>query len=318
MEKYIISVEGNLTSFVFYNELLGKLHEYYESGQKKEVLFDFTKIESIDSLVIPNLLCVCHIIKVNSEHVPTMMFSENISDEKIRRYINDINFVKIGKKFNLIKFQNAECQSSHSVESLDTTTYFNSNEDEILTWSRMTVVVDEFLRKYNSKDAVQINPVERSLLMEISNEIVSNSIKHGKSFVFVTMHYNKTLKRLKLSFSDCGMGFYNTMMQKGCNVENNIDAIIQGLYTRKAEDVYGLYSVIKRILLYKESVVRIHSSDTQIIFTNNLLTKFAELNDASQYVKELQSASCQKNVKQNVKYAGVHIEFDINLAKQGV
>ncbi len=55
---------GNITSFVFYNQLFKALREHYkQNGVKVAPIFSFIYVERFDSLVVPNLISLGFILK---------------------------------------------------------------------------------------------------------------------------------------------------------------------------------------------------------------------------------------------------------------
>ncbi|MFV0501775.1 MAG: hypothetical protein ACK5MH_09325 [Bacteroidales bacterium] len=59
-----IQFHGDITSFVFYNELLLALREHYkDNGVKKVPLFSFMHVNYFDPLVVPNLIGIGYILK---------------------------------------------------------------------------------------------------------------------------------------------------------------------------------------------------------------------------------------------------------------
>ncbi|MPL70090.1 hypothetical protein SDC9_15841 [bioreactor metagenome] len=63
-ESKEIQFHGDITSFVFYNELLLALREHYkDNGVKKVPLFSFMHVNYFDPLVVPNLIGIGYILK---------------------------------------------------------------------------------------------------------------------------------------------------------------------------------------------------------------------------------------------------------------
>ena len=136
-------------------------------------------------------------------------------------------------------------------------------------------------------------------------EILINCKVHAKSFSITTLHANYSAKKIYISVSDVGGGFLGTVEEA---VENEKEAILNGVYKRRESKIYGLYNVIRRVLEY-DGKVRIHSNDTQIIFTKRLLKCFSDGN-----LQEMASFD-KYNVKQTPQYDGVHIEIELPLEK---
>lgn len=98
--------------------------------------------------------------------------------------------------------------------------------------------------------------------------------------------------------------------------QNEFEAIICGLYKRDESKAYGLYSVIQKVLQkgkkYQKSkdertaaVVRIHSNNTQIVFTSRVEEFFMKGNLLG--IPNFKTY----NLKNNRNFRGVHIEIEM-------
>jgi hypothetical protein len=331
LNYYDISIEGNLTSYVFYNTLLKKLHDYYKEDGKNQLIFDFSNLKTIEALVIPNLLCIGYIIKQNSGLAPGIYIADNINTGYLKKYINDIGFVSFAEKFNLFKFQDSikDGLDGKEMDRLNTTIFFDRSEDEGTTWFNILNstkgFADKYLSEFNIYDGDE-NP--NNLIVEICKEVVENSKKHGKSFAFMTLQYNYRREKVYIAISDCGIGFKNSINEKienknlenqitENNVSDEIQGIIQGIYARAKSKTYGLYNVIAKTL-YKEGTVRIHSMDTQLVLTENLFWKMSQPDKPASLVKIISNDEVKQNVRSNLKYGGVHIEIEIPLRRSEI
>ncbi len=314
--QYIIHLDGNLTSYVFYNEVLGKLHNYYIEGKNKQLIFDFSEVKSIDPSVIPNLLCVGYIVSESTGAAPKVFIPNNISAGKLKRYLYDIQFINFAQKYGCFSFDDSiwAGMSESNMDKLNTTVFFNKNETEQESWNKLCRYsrgfTNKFLEKYNSY------VVPANLILELSHEIIENSKKHGDSFCFMTIQYNYSREKVYISYSDCGRGFLNSFKSKGSVVENELDAIIKGVFLRY-EKPFGLYSVIKKTISLG-GVVRIHSNKDQLILTQNMIIPFELSNTDLNMRALLFSENYKNNIRRNLKFSGVHIEIEIPLSKEEV
>ena len=121
------------------------------------------------------------------------------------------------------------------------------------------------------------------------------------------MHANYSLKKIYIAVSDIGCGFLGSL--KDCKIDNEKEAILEGVYKRKDSKIYGLFNVIRRVLDYGGKV-RIHSNDTQIIFTPRIKNEFiwGRLCKIDSFTKY--------NVKNTAYFDGVHIEIEMPLEKE--
>ncbi len=78
---------GNITSFVFYNQLFKALREHYkQNGVAVAPIFSFINVKRFDSLVIPNLISLGFILKsIHSK--PTLLEIPNILESASREAI---------------------------------------------------------------------------------------------------------------------------------------------------------------------------------------------------------------------------------------
>lgn len=314
--QYIIHLEGNLTSYVFYNEVLGKLHNYYIDGENKQLLFDFSQVNTIDPSVIPNLLCVGYIVAESTGIPPKIYIPNNISSGCLKRYLFDIQFITYAEKYGLYYFDDSIYGglSESTMDKLNTTILFNLGETEQESWNKIRQYSLNFTNKFLSKYNSYIYP--DNLILELSREIVENSKMHGNSFCFMTIQYNYSRERVYIAYSDCGKGFLNSFKNKGRVAENELDAIVKGIFLRY-ERPFGLYSVIKKTIT-SGGIVRIHSNKDQLILTQNLCLPFELANSDVDMTSILSLDQFKNNVRRNLKFSGVHIEIEIPLAKEEV
>jgi len=323
MDYYPISFNGNLTSYQFYTSILKQLREYYRRDGETQLLFDFTRVKSIDTLVIPNLLCVGITIRDNSGFIPYFRVSDNVDARSLRRYLNDVNFINLAEKYDIFQFDSSikGGWSKYGIQKFSTTIFFDEEEDEETTWRKLFFNVNKFADSYLK----EFNYVERdfsltNLIVENCKEILENSKEHGKCFAFMSIQYNSTFKKAYISISDCGIGMADSHNKQVSNnsindlfvnniVENELDGIVHCMF-RRFNKPYGLYSVIKKILK-NNGTVRIHSMNTQLILTDNLLMPIEIGNNINSFKEIIQLDNFKANVRRNIKFGGVHIEFEL-------
>lgn len=94
---------GNITSFVFYNQLFKALREHYKrNGVAVAPIFSFNKVKRFDSLVVPNLISLGFILKrihskPTSLEIPNILLE--IASRKAIKFLDNGWFFKtIGQK----------------------------------------------------------------------------------------------------------------------------------------------------------------------------------------------------------------------------
>lgn len=328
MDAYFIAPKGNLTSYVFYNQILKELHSYYAEKKQDQICFDFSMVKSIDALVIPNLLCVGYIIKSHDVNfrAPYLYIPDTLYSGKLKKYLIDIKFVDISNKYGLFDIHETIYGGLPKIsgEWLNTTISFNSDEKEEIIRKKIingtSEFSQEFLKQFQNYNG---NTVYNEIICNCS-ELVLNSIQHAKSFAFMTIQSNIKLGKIFISVSDCGVGFKATINEKifdnrldcvitNSTITNELDGIIQGIYARSNSNVFGLYPLITSVLR-SNGVVRIHSVDTQLVLTSRLLLHMEVAKNKETLKKLAALDEIKNNTRTDLKYGGVHIEIELPLA----
>lgn len=344
MEKFIIRIPKNLTSYTFYNHFLHDLHKYCIEAFSSDLVLDLSLTKVIDPTVIPNLLCVGYIIREKTKKTPQIYIPNTLASTEIKRYLNEIGFINFAENCNLFSIDPSikGGWSGQKMDKLNTTLFFKEDESEAVSWANMHRAI-RFIRKY-----LQYYSNDNSnSIIDFSKEIIENSKIHGKSFSFMTIQYNYKREKVYLSYSDCGVGFLKSFEEKRLEaeihllnkiditneiyarekiekqledllknkLENELEGIIKGVYTRFNEP-YGLFSVIQKALL-KGGIVRIHSNNTQVVFTENTSLLLNVATDDHSLRNLINNISPQ-NIRKNIKFPGVHIEIELPLQKSEV
>lgn len=310
----IVDIPRDLTAYEFYNNLLPNV----VGSNDQEILLDMSNTKRIEPLVIPNLLCLAFIEKRNSNKKLVLSVPDTVSGGMVRNYMNQIGFTNYAYKYDLFDFQFNPYggMEGKQIDPICRTLIFNADDSLDIIYRGVETCISPFSEAYLSKFQIydSENCIFANEITEFLEEILFNCKKHARSFSITTMHANYAAKKIYIAVSDVGCGFMNSLNQQiileGLHDEINDElmAILQGVYKRKDSKIYGLYNVIRRVLDY-DGKVRIHSNDTQIIFTPRIKHNFVEK-------KLLNDESFKKfNVKNTAKYDGVHIEIEIPLDK---
>jgi len=329
-----------LTPYVFYDYLLPTLRQHLLDNPKKMICLDMTSVERISPLVIPNLPIVGRIIKAHfGMPIEIVLSSLNLNVnsflyyigffrkiDKYKYYTYDTAFVGGFTSERTGDLGNLECftQSVYSPEPFRT---------QVLPAYRD---IKAFINHFDDYGMAE-------LLLSTISELCHNAILHGYSAghgiknpnpLSVVCLYGGPSMGLQCAISDCGIGYQASLIQKPQEMEvfspaefqrepelANLRAIIEAVFRRFHDDTYGIWTVIKDIAEIG-GTVRIHTSNTQVVFTPrnfSLLTGGkskvesareleAFLVDRTRSSATLQSSPCRIRESQ---LAGVHIEFEI-------
>lgn len=301
----ILDIPRELTSYEFYSNVLPKIM----LAEENKIILDMSYTQSIESLVIPNLLCCAYKIRLNYNKI-CLFIPDTITGGILRNYLNEIGFTKCAQYFDLIDFMYdpfSGLDGKH-IDPICNTLVLNANDSKDDIYRGVELCINPFSDVYLSKFQLYDSTQEKYIneITEFLEEILLNSKIHGRSFSITTLHANYSSKKIYISVSDLGCGFINSL--KGIRIKDEKEAILLGVYKRKDNKVYGLFNVIRRVLEYGGRV-RIHSNNTQIIFTPRILNAFmyGKLNSVKSFTKY--------NLKQTVQYDGVHIEIELPFEK---
>ena len=317
MKRAIIDFPKDLTSFEFYNNIIAqqiKIEECNLENYLEEIIWDFSKIYKIEPLAIPNLLCLGYRIKKLFNKNALIYIPNTNYSGLIKNYLNEIGFVKYTQKYNLLDFDDSPYNGleGKKIDPLCGTLYFDLN----YTQEEIRRGVDYYVKPFTESYLAGFNTVFNTTqglyygneIAEFLEEIISNCNKHARSFSFTTLHAKHSTKMIYIAVSDYGCGFGKTVKLVDSQI-NEVHAILAGIYKRKNSKVYGLYNVIRRVLELGGKV-RVHSKDTQLIFTPRILSVFLK-------GTLLADESFKKyNIKSSIPFNGVHIEIELPLERE--
>ena len=302
----IIDISRDLTSYDFYSNVLPRIVNLEDA----EIILDMSNTKRIEPLVVPNLLCLAFEQKMKQQKRLTLSIPDTVSGGMIRHYLYEIGFIKYAYKFDLYDFQYnpyGGMEGKH-IDPICGTFVFDVNDSKDMIYRGVDQYIAPFSETYLSR--FQKMDLEHSMFIneitEFLEEILLNCKVHAKSFSITTLHANYSSKRIYIAVSDVGCGFLKSIGQH--EIKDEQEAIFQGVYKRKDSKIYGLYNVIRRVIDYGGKV-RIHSNNTQIIFTPRIREGFIN--------NKLQEWDSFKkyNVKNTAWYDGVHIEMEMPLEK---
>jgi hypothetical protein len=279
-------------------------------------------------LVIPNLFNVGLILK-DYFNYPVQLFIP--WNRKILVYLRDINFFSINndlKIFNIDERFTGDIPQDRSISDICGTIQIGRNLKK-----------EDIYNCYISKYKI---PIEKRLkdeklvdrILYVMAELSHNGALHSKGTCFVTFQLNQ-LNKFEFSVSDCGIGYRNSLLDKRkgsffknfnqteTTPPNHFSSILEAIYYRKKEyeKVYGVYSIFNDILPL-DGVIRLHTHNTQAIFTNYNFSKYLHEDPDENLVKDIINSfilssdnSTERKYKpvriDSAKFKGVHIEIEI-------
>lgn len=314
MISVYINIPKDLTSYGFYNNVLAEINKI-ERKEEQEIILDFSETYRIEALVVPNLLCLGYEIREKFGERAKIFIPDVSYSGGLKNYMNEIGFIKYAKKYSLFEFilPPDGGMLGKRIDPICGTLYFDTQNsiDEINRGVKFGIApfAEQYLKKFENIHVYDDSIYYRNDITEFLTEMIMNCKMHAKSFSFTTMHAKYSINKIYISVSDFGCGFYNTIgLLEECKDE--VEAILAGVYKRKTSKVYGLYNVIRRVLEYNGKV-RIHSNNTQIIFTPRILDNFIAR-------KLFEDSSFEKyNIKKGLSFSGVHIEIELPLERGG-
>lgn len=314
MEK-IIYVNAYLTSAEFYGSLLPEAQivlRYYD--KISNVVIDFSGTCKIDPNVIPNLLCLGRVMKSLLGYEATIRIPDTFDGGRIKFYLYQIKFLEKAKGIFLFESDPYTGFVGRMIDPLCGTVCLHENVDEDGIGNVFDSLVNPFAMKYlrdfdkewgNDNDS-------NNIVLNLLKELAANAAQHGKSYSYTTVHAKFSKNRIYIAISDSGKGFLQSckeehadkLLKKNEILHNEVDAIVYCTYLRAGSKKFGLYAAIVETLHFG-GIVRIHSNDSQIIFTPQIKEQF-ESKTLLQYAK-----FWKYNVKRNIKFSGTHIEIEI-------
>lgn len=338
-----ISLPEVFSPFLFYDSFLDQINVYYEQGEDFDLVIDFCQLDSINPLVIPNFLNLGYLLQRDYNKLPVELFIPWKPD--FIKYLSNIKFIELTRKFNLFRLDDRYLGGLPKEDKLNNK-YKTLSIDEELVFSNIFKEHMEDLRFI--LEGIIWNEYSFLKITDNIEELLGNSIKHrATGLCFATFQANKKLKSFKYSISDSGIGYYQSFIEKIKKGEKlkihdtikfvqleeqkhplkNFFAIIEAVFWRKKifvddeEQEYGIYDVVKHVT-NELGIVRIHSGDIQVIFTEHNFSPFFDKDLSSRaIIKKLEEDFIENFNKKDKIYSpirknkfdfkGVHIEIEM-------
>ena len=339
-ETHHIYFSKDATSYDFYNNVLSQLHEYFKEGTKSKLVIDFSEVEYISPLVVPNILTVGYILKTYFESPVELLIPWK---PKMISYLNDVGFLSQLKNYDLFDVDerfigDLECTGLYPGCSTYSFEPSMAYEDIRFKLKRSLNIINDLA------ETMKINVENRTeWLLNILTELCFNACAHSGNLCFATIQTNlideHKHKKAYVSISDCGQGLYKTLStkfaaesiqpvttttQRFLNLDQsikNIYAILESVFYRKNYKIFGLFHVVDKTIS-NNGIIRMHTDDTQIIFTSDSFKKYVDspeklvtnlqnkFNKVLENELEIKYSPVRKSVS---RFKGVHIELELPL-----
>lgn len=329
-----VSDGRSLTPYVFYHYLIPALRRCLLQKRPSLISLDMTGVASVSPLVLPNLILVG---KILSEHFGTpgnlVLSTGNV---EVLEFLKGMGFFRLLDEHTFFEYDRDfvhPISSGRARGDLATITYVPPAD---LTPQQ---IVHQLLRD-NSAIGSFIDHFQTVRMAEILattvGELTHNSFKHGRSAAVVSV-YGGPKMGLHCAVSDCGVGYLSSLLEHPANLAvysesemqrsdrlSHFRAIVEAVCRRLGNETYGVSSVIKDIA-GAGGVTRVHSVDTQVVFTTrnqSMLATPPEGPNIREYGCELAKTlleladraeglqSSPVRIRES-KLTGVHVEFEL-------
>lgn len=314
MDK-IIYVNRELTSTLFFNSIISEVQivlKYYD--KIGSVIIDFSGTKEVAPNVIPNLLCLGRVMQSVLGKKAIIRIPDTYEGGKLKNYLYNIKFIQ--KANDIFRFESDPYTGfeGKKIDPLCGTVFFDKNvtrtEIEYEFDKMVGPFADKYLSNYN-RLCLENGQIENKIV-NLLKELAINSMQHGESYSYTTIHAKYSDRKIYISISDSGRGFLNSCLSEHLSelesydrsIINEVDAILYCIYLRKESKIFGLYSVIRDTISIG-GTVRIHSNNDQIVFTKRIKDLFE--------METLQEDVTFKkfNVRNGLVFSGTHIEIEV-------
>ena len=308
----VLKMPERISTSAFYESILPQVYESL-AHKEKDVLFDFSDVTRINSLAIPDLLCMGLLLRISNDKLPVIYIPETMGKENLKSYLYQIGFTRLAKEQKMFDFYYSPTAGMEGVEMdpLCTSFFFSADDSKDYIARKVSFYVNEFAKKYlkefsyrdiNVDENGEPYIVYKNAIVDFLSQLLENCSIHSSSFSIATLHANYKEKKIYISVSDMGRGFLHTPYNYGCISE--YEAIMRSVYKRKDETLYGLYNVIEKVMMHA-GLVRIHSNNTRVVFSSPWKGEYTENN-------LLNNQNFRKyNVTKNVNFSGAHVEIEL-------
>lgn len=328
-----VSDGRNLTPFVFYDYLLPALRTCLLQKKPSLISLDMTDVGSVSPLVLPNLIVVG---KILSEHFGTpgtlILSTRNVS---MLQFLTGMGFFRFLNRHRFFLYDEQFVFPFHGKLEGDLADVVyvppvdRSPEEIFRLILRDNSSIEYFVRHFQSFRMA--NVFARTIA-----ELTHNCFKHGASPAAISVYGGPKLG-LRCAVSDYGLGYLASLLKnphellvyseselRKADRLAHFRAIVEAVCRRLGQETYGVWTVMRDIA-EAGGTTRIHSSDTQVLFTPRIQSEFAAI-DSTASIRDRGRAmaaillgrakhadSLQSSVVRirDSRLAGVHIEFEL-------
>lgn len=311
----VIYVNKYLTSAKYYDTILPEIQtilKYYDKVD--DVIFDFSGTNTIEPNVVPNLLCMGNTIYNVLGRKAIIRIPETYEGGRLKKYCYSIGFTELAKRSFEFEADPYTGFEGKNIDPLCGTVFFSENVTEDTIGQTFDQLVGPFAERYlDGYSRISLFSGQRENdIINLLKELAANAREHSNSYSYATVHAKYSEKKIYIAISDNGIGFLQSCREKHCKeleqknrvLYNEIDAIDYCVYRREERKKFGLYSVIKDVLDVGGKV-RIHSNDSQIIYTERVKEGFINKTLFNDWGFK------KYNVRRDLIFGGTHIEIEI-------
>ena len=314
MQK-IIYINDHLSSAEFYDSVLPEIQivlKYYD--KINELIFDFSGTSKVEPNVIPNFLSLGKVIKSVLGYKATVRIPDTFKGGKLKNYLYQMKFISLAMESFIFESDPYTGFDGKPIDPLCGTVYFSQDatDDEIgfVFDNMVNPFADKYLKKYN-KIRLDDGQIENNVV-NLLKELAANAKDHGNSYSYTSIHAKYSSHTIFIAISDSGIGFLKSCIEEHLeeikknelDIHDEVAAIMYCIYIRKTSKKFGLYAVIKDTITFG-GTVRIHSNNSQIIFTPRIKEEF----ENGTLLKD--NSFKKYNIKNDLEFSGAHIELEI-------
>jgi len=328
-----VSNSRSLTPYVFYHYLIPAIRSCLLEKKPSLISLDMTNVTSVSPLVLPNLIVVG---KILCEHFGTpgslILSTRNLD---VLEFLKAMGFFRLLDQHPFFNYDKDFISpvDSETKGDLAAVAYLPpedlSPEEIFRRLLRDNKSINHFINHF---DAFRMAVVFARTIGELTH----NCSTHGRSFAIVSAYGGPKLG-LQCAVSDCGIGYRASLLEHPKDLlvypESelritdslaNYRAIIEAVCRRLGNETYGLSTVIREIAAIR-GTTRVHSVDTQVVFTPRNQAGLLGLQNServesngrelAKHLLALANAADSPQTSpvriRESKLAGVHIEFEL-------
>ncbi|MFH1119503.1 MAG: hypothetical protein V1775_06735 [Bacteroidota bacterium] len=304
---------NSFTNLSFFSKLLPELANHYSKNTTKPVL-SIEKLDWIEPSSLPNIVSLGLYLKNYHAEPIELKLDYN---PKLLYYLEHVGFLKlIGMKsqtnnealeiFNyedkyiggFSSYNIKEIRKEHKIRCyqpileysmIDSIPKKEKYRDKLIEKLESYILPDQFYTILQDKELTRENIYNT---FERLAEPISNGILHSKSPTTVMVQTTKY--RTKISISDAGIGFENSLTEKNIKLDFIEDLKLRNIYVKSLHDFYiiqqilfysmckvreGLFDFIVDVITINNGTVRIHYNSTQIILTTAYIDDISNLGE---------------------------------------